>query len=98
MNWFRKHLKLGSQLALLALVLQFALSFGHFHASAAQAPATQTSPTTAVPANSEDVLTEATAIETVRKQQPSNHDRDHPADVCAVCAVISLPEFSASHF
>jgi hypothetical protein len=91
MNWFRKHLKLGSRLALLALVLQFALSFGHFHAFAVQAaPAPQTSPTKAAPASSETVLTQDTAPETVRKQQPSNHDRDHPADACAICAVISL--------
>ena len=31
MNWFRKHVKYGSRLALLALAIQFALSFGHFH-------------------------------------------------------------------
>ena len=37
MNWFRKHLKHGSRLALFALAVQFALSFGHFHGIAAQA-------------------------------------------------------------
>ena len=37
MNWFRKHLKHGSRLALIALAIQFALSFGHFHAVAAPA-------------------------------------------------------------
>jgi len=31
MNWFRKHVKTGSRLALFALAIQFALSFGHFH-------------------------------------------------------------------
>ena len=31
MNWFRKHLKHGSRLALFALAIQFALSFGHIH-------------------------------------------------------------------
>ena len=36
MNWFRKHLKHGSRLALLALAIQFVLSFGHFHEAAAQ--------------------------------------------------------------
>ena len=30
MKWFRKHLKHGSRLALFALAIQFALSFGHF--------------------------------------------------------------------
>jgi hypothetical protein len=91
MNWFRKHLKLGSQLALLALVLQFALSFGHFHAFALQAaPAPQTSLTKAASVGREAVLARDTTAETVREQQPSNHDRDHPVDVCAICTVVSL--------
>ena len=37
MKWFRSNIKHGSRLALLALALQFGLSFGHFHAGAAQA-------------------------------------------------------------
>jgi hypothetical protein len=42
MKWFRKHVKHGSRLALLALVVQFALTFGHFHGVAVQAaPAIQ---------------------------------------------------------
>jgi hypothetical protein len=31
MNWFRTHIRPGSRLALIALALQLALSFGHFH-------------------------------------------------------------------
>ena len=43
MNWFRKHVKTGSRLALFALAIQFALSFGHFHGDVARAaPALQT--------------------------------------------------------
>jgi hypothetical protein len=88
MNWFRKHLKLGSRLALMALVLQFALSFGHYHAFAGNAaPATGTSPTKEAPASS---VTQDAATETSRKQQPSNDNREHPAAACAICAVISL--------
>src|ERR1700733_3867353 len=42
MNWFRSSIKHGSRLALLALAIQFVLSFGHFHGIAAQAaPALQ---------------------------------------------------------
>lgn len=96
MNWFRVHLRLGSRLALLALVLQVALSFGHFHAFAVHAaPAVQKSLTKAAAANSEAVLTQDRATETIRKQQPSN-DRDHPSDVCAICAVISLASSALS--
>jgi hypothetical protein len=31
MKWFRSNIRLGSRLALLALAIQFLLSFGHFH-------------------------------------------------------------------
>ena len=42
MTWFRSNIRQGAYLALLALVVQFALSFGHFHGGAAQAaPALQ---------------------------------------------------------
>jgi hypothetical protein len=37
MKWVRSNIKYGSRLALFALAFQFALSFGHFHAEAAQA-------------------------------------------------------------
>jgi hypothetical protein len=37
MNWFRSNIRHGSRLALFALAIQFALSFGHFHGIAAQA-------------------------------------------------------------
>jgi hypothetical protein len=41
-NWFRKYVKSGSRLALLALAIQFTLSFGHFHGEVASAaPAVQ---------------------------------------------------------
>ena len=37
MKWFRSNIKRGSRLALFAIVVQLALSFGHFHGVAAQA-------------------------------------------------------------
>ena len=37
MKWFRSNIKSGARLALFALFVQFALSFGHFHAMAAPA-------------------------------------------------------------
>jgi hypothetical protein len=42
MKWFRSNIRHGSRLALFALAIQFALSFGHFHGISAQAaPAIQ---------------------------------------------------------
>ena len=46
MKWFRSNIRHGSRLALLALALQFVLSFGHFHGITAQAaPAVQSAST-----------------------------------------------------
>ena len=60
MNWFRKHLKHGSRLALFALAIQFALSFGHFHGVAAQAaPAIQAHVTDADLAHAAGVAAQA---------------------------------------
>jgi hypothetical protein len=87
-KWFRKHVKTGSRLALFALAVQFALSFGHFHATAAQAaPAMQAGLTQADLA----YIGTAAATEAAKKQQPSTPDTDQqPADACAICAVIAL--------
>ena len=88
MKWFRKHVKHGSRLALLALAIQFALSFGHVHALAA-APAIATSLAQADLDHAQlpgppDAVSEAV------QQQPSNHDTDRPIEPCAICAVMSL--------
>jgi hypothetical protein len=86
-KWFRNNVKLGSRLALLALAIQFALSFGHFHAVAAPAIATgltQADPGHAPTLGAPDATGEAA------QQQRSNHDSDRPAQACAICAVISL--------
>jgi uncharacterized iron-regulated membrane protein len=91
MKWFRSNIKHGSRLALFALAIQFALSFGHFHGGVAQAaPAIQSglaqsdSPATdAVPAP--DAISQS-----AQGQQPaSDHDRQSN-DPCAICAVMAL--------
>lgn len=89
MNWFRKHLKHGSRLALFALAIQFALSFGHFHAAAAQT--VQIGLSDAGPTYATDQAAFVAAGETVQHQQPSDHDNDqHTAHACVICSVISL--------
>ena len=87
MNWFRKHVKPGSRLALFALAIQFALSFGHFHGEIARAaPALQ-----AGLADTDLAIAAALAGHEARAaQQPSGHDTDQPTSDCAICAVISL--------
>ena len=85
MKWLRSNIKHGSRLALFALALQFALSFGHFHGGAAQAaPAMQSGL-----ANGVSIVD---AVGEDAQQQPaSNHDSDQrPSDACAICAVVAL--------
>jgi hypothetical protein len=88
MKWFRRHIKTGSRLALFALAVQFALSFGHFHFDAAKAaPAIQAGPGDVVLLSVEGGSPPAKASQ----PQPANHDNDQqPIENCAICAVISL--------
>jgi Protein of unknown function (DUF2946) len=92
MKWFRKHIKTGSRLALFALAIQFALSFGHFHGVAAQAaPAIQAGLSQADLAYIGTAAAPDAASGAAQKQQPSNPDSDQqPADSCAICAVMAL--------
>src|SRR4051794_19612650 len=89
MKWFRRKIKTGSRLALFALVIQFALSFGHFHFNSAQAvPAVQAGLTHA---DQTDAQGFAASEAAGQQQHPSSPDTDQqPADGCAICAVIAL--------
>ncbi len=81
MKWLRSNIKHGSRLALFALALQFALSFGHFHAGAALAAPAMQSGASIVDAVGDDA----------HQQPASNHDSDRqPSDACAICAVVAL--------
>jgi hypothetical protein len=99
MKWFRSNIKHGSRLALLALAIQFGLSFGHFHAVAAQAaPAIQSdiqpslvqsssAPFEASRASS--LAATELASQPVQRQKPGS-DRDSDSDGCAICAVMAM--------
>ncbi len=85
MKWLRSNIKHGSRLALFALVIQFALSFGHFHGGVAQAaPAVQSG-------SANGLSLPDTVSEDAQQQPASNHDSDQQqGDVCAICAVLAL--------
>jgi hypothetical protein len=77
MKWFRSNIRTGARLALLALLVQLALAFGHVHGLMPQvAAATQSTLPADHAANPQPT--------------PSKHDSDHPADVCAICAVMAM--------
>ncbi len=92
MKWFRSNIRHGARLALFALAVQFALSFGHFHAVAAQtSPATQSGSTQAYLYHADNLLAADRASDLVQRRSPSNHDSDRqPNDPCAICAAIAL--------
>ena len=93
MKWFRSNIKRGSRLALFALALQFALSFGHFHADAAQAaPAIQSTAAQSESSTTDSPPAPDAVIQSARQEQPaSDHNSDQQTnDPCAICAVMAL--------
>jgi uncharacterized iron-regulated membrane protein len=95
MKWFRSNIKHGSKLALLALAIQFVLSFGHFHGVAAQAAAAVQSATQSVAASpnaphtlaAPDAATQSIQGQQQKPKPASDHDSH---DACAICAVIAM--------
>jgi DUF2946 family protein len=92
MKWFRANIKHGSKLALLALAVQFALSFGHFHGTAAQAaPSVQSSPSLSDTSATDRVAATDLATNATPQQPGPDHDSGQPSnDPCAICAVMAL--------
>jgi hypothetical protein len=78
MNWFRSNIRHGSRLALLALAIQFVLSFGHFHGIAAQAAPAFQQTSQQQPSSNQD-----------SDQQPTD-----PCAICAVMALANAALFA----
>jgi hypothetical protein len=76
MKWFRSKLRHGSRVALFALAIQFALSFGHFHGVTAQA---------APVALGQSVQQQQPASDRDSDQHPSD-----PCAICAVMAMANV--------
>ena len=100
MKWFRANIRHGSRLALLALAIQFVLSFGHFHAIAADATQPQTRIHLAKLSSDAGRASGVAMVKRViqstqakaQPQQPaSGHDSGgQPDDACAICAVVAM--------
>ena len=89
MKWFRSNIKSSARLALFALFVQFALSFGHFHVLAApSANSAQSALPRAAVVDAGDLAVESQAKS---RQAPVRHDRDQQIpDACAICAVMAM--------
>lgn len=93
MKWFRSRIKAGTRLALLALAVQFVLSFGHFHGTAAlAAPGIHAVTAPASAALLPDQAKPATDPLAVSEpeQKPGRSHGDHHDGYCAICAVMAL--------
>ncbi len=80
MKWFRTHIRNGSRLALLALAIQFVLSFGHVHTAHAQAA-------------SAGSAIESLHLPADRLPAPDQHPADNCA-ICAVMAMAGTMLFA----
>lgn len=75
MRWLRAHRRPWSWTALLALVLQLGLSFGHVHGPHAERPA----------------ITLTAPVEAGDTANPGTDTRDpRDTDYCAICAILAL--------
>ncbi|MBW7964424.1 DUF2946 domain-containing protein [Bradyrhizobium sp. BR 10261] len=85
MKWFRSNIRHGSRLAIFAMLVQFALTFGHSHWFAQAAPLAQSRLT-----DSAKTITPTDGA-VVQKQSPANPDREQPGeDNCAICALVAM--------
>jgi hypothetical protein len=90
MKWFRSNIKSGARLALFALFVQFALSYGHFHALAAPSvSAPQSIRTDSKVAGNGNLAIQSEQAKP--KQAPAKQDNDQNGpDGCAICAVVAM--------
>lgn len=85
-------MKAGTRLALLALAVQFVLSFGHFHGTALAAPGIHglAAPTSAAQLPDQDKAANNALAAAETQQAPDQSHGDHHDGYCAICAVMSL--------
>jgi len=87
MKSFRSNIKSGVRLALFALSVQFALSFGHFHAIAA--PSHAKAIQSALPSATQADTGKLAVAKRAQPQGKQDGSRQRP-DGCAICAVVAM--------
>jgi hypothetical protein len=89
MKWFRSNIRHGARLALFAMLVQLALTFGHSHWFAQAAPLAQSRLTDSAKATAKTIASSDRAA--IQKQSPTNPDREQPGDDnCAICALVAM--------
>jgi hypothetical protein len=88
MKWFRSNIKGGARLALFALFVQFALSFGHFHALVTPVQAAPSALPSINAVDAGDLTVDSLAKP---QQAPAKQDGDQQLpDACAICALVAM--------
>ena len=91
MRWFRSNIKRVSHVALFALAIQFALSFGHFHGVANQAAsATQSGSVKSAFLIADNLAAQVAHDPSASQPAPGHDSGEHPGDICAICAVMAM--------
>jgi hypothetical protein len=96
MKWFRSRVRFGSRLALFALVIQFLLSFGHFHGSAQAASRSVDARRSGLHDTIDLAVAHMHGLSSVSYADAasgpvrSKSSSDVPAEDCAICAIIAL--------
>lgn len=91
MKWFRSNVKYGSQIALFALAIQLALSFGHFHGIADQATSVaQSGSVRSELPLANNLVAQTTHRLSVPAPAPDHAPDEHQDDLCAICAVVAM--------
>jgi hypothetical protein len=88
MAWVRSNIKCVSRIALFAMAIQLALSFGHFHPIASTATSAPEFGSARSGAFFVGSLSAQVANTQFARQPASNHE--HPGDICAICAVMAM--------
>ena len=92
MQWYRSNIRNCSRIALCALVVQFALAFGHSHAGRFEArllPVAQASVTLADAATNKGGLALKSQVQ--QEQSPLGGNGDEQTDdFCAICAATAM--------
>jgi hypothetical protein len=91
MKRLRSNIKHVSRLALFALAVQFALSFGHFHGVAAEAASVAQLGLALSEYRAARNLAAPIAQNLSTPQPASDHGSgEHPGDICAICIVMAM--------
>ena len=97
MRWFRSNIKRVSHVALFALAIQFALSFGHFHGLPNQAAsATQSDSAKSTFSVTDNLATQVAHNPSASRPVPGHDPGEHPGDFCAICIVMAMANAALS--